>query len=243
MIGLFLTALASATPVSSEPLAPGPYVMLVDVASRSEIAFAGKTEVLTRSLLRVDLRASSEGLEVHQEVCDVRIISDSKARTEIPESFITSIPPQRYTATLRPMKDGRWRFQADPGPSVVGFQPEEGQEELPTRRGDSRVTDPDGDGYPGVTVRLHTPVIGPVRIYIVQRGHSRYTGEVVDGEVHGQVEIVTMEQHTLGASFAPFAVNPTIHPVPAQSRFVLRPAGADEDCSSLRQAWDGSFGS
>lgn len=235
---ILLSLLAAASPIE-----PGPYVMLIDVASRSEIAFAGRTEVITRSLVRVDLRRTADGWAQTQRVCDLRILSDSNARTEIPDSFLASLPEQTYPVQLIPQEGGGWSFIADPGPSEVGFDPSVTGGEVPTRRSDPGVLDPDRDGYPGVTVRLHTPVIGPVRIYIAQRAHSRYHGQVIDGEIRGQVEIVSMEQRTLGASFAPFAANPTIIPDPSGSRFALRPIEAEQDCAALREEWDGGFGS
>lgn len=225
------------------PLAPGPHLMVVDVASRSEMAYAGKTEVITRSLLRVDVIRRADGsLEQVQRVCAVRMSSDSKALTEIPDAFVASLPEQRYPVAVQAGPDGEQRYTADPGPSEVGFDPAVTGGELPQRKGDPGVTDPDGDGHPGVTVRLIVPVIGAVRIYIAQRGHSRYVGRVIGGEVRGDVEIVTMEQRTLGASFAPFAANPTIVAVPERSRFRLAPLETAEGCEELVARWDGGFG-
>lgn len=236
-------ALAGASPslVGEPSLPPGAYRMVVDVASRSEVAFAGTTEVVTRSLLRVDVRATAAGLEQEQRVCDVRISSDSRARTEIPTSFVRSLPVQRYPVTVRVGDDGVARYAADPGPSEIGFDPVISGGPVPSGRNDPGVTDPDGDGHPGVTVHLIVPVIGQARIYVAQRGHSRYTGRVDGGEVRGAVEVVAMEQRTLGASFAAFAANPTVTAVPERSRFRMSPIDAGIGCVALVDGWDGEF--
>jgi hypothetical protein len=236
-------ALAGASPslVSDPGLRPGAYRMVVDVASRSEVAFAGTTEVVTRSLLRVDVRATADGLVQEQRVCDVRILSDSRARTEIPAAFVRSLPVQTYPITVRRGVDGVVRYEADPGPSEVGFDPAISGGPVPGGRNDPGVTDPDGDGHPGVTVHLVVPVIGQARIYIAQRGHSRYAGQVDRGEVRGAVEVVAMEQRTLGASFAPFAANPTLTSVPERSRFRMVPVDAGSGCAALVGSWDEGF--
>lgn len=233
-------ALASSPQPDAPTLAPGAYRMVVDVASRSEVAFAGTTEVVTRSLLRVDVRPAAAGVQVEQRVCDVRIESDSRARTEIPASFVRSLPVQRFVAELR--RDGDVvRFSADPGPSEVGFDPKLSGGPVPSGRGEPGVTDPDGDGHPGVTVHLVVPVVGTARIYVAQRGHSRYAGRVEGGEVRGAVQVVALEQRTLGASFPPFAANPDITPIPERSRFRMAPIAAELDCAALVSGWDGAF--
>lgn len=239
MIALLLALSAVAEP---PPLAEGHYRMVVDVASRSELALAGTTHAVTRSLLRVRIARGPEGLMQEQQVCAVRMIADTKASTEIPSAFIASLPRQRYPIELDRDSAGAWRYSADPGVSEVGFDPAASGGVLPTKRDDPGVIDSDGDGHPGVTVRFSHPWIGTVRIYLVQRGHSRYTGPVRDGAVRGSVDIVTMEQHTLGASFAPFAANPTITPIARDSRFVLEPIDEPQSCAELAASWDGELG-
>lgn len=239
MIFLLFALTAAADPA---PLVEGDYRMIVDVASRSELALAGTTHAVTRSLLRVRVARGPEGLMQEQQVCAVRMIADTKASTEVPDAFIASLPRQRYPIELDRDSAGVWRYSVDPGVSEVGFDPAESGGVLPTGRNDPGVIDSDGDGNPGVTVRFSHPWIGTVRIYLVQRGHSRYSGVVRDGTVRGEVEIVTMEQSTLGASFAPFAANPTITPVAKDSRFVLQPVEGPQSCADLRAAWDGELG-
>ena len=235
------TSLLPVSAVAAPPDPAGDYAMIVDVGSSSKVAFAGTTEVITRTLLRVRL-AQEGGLWVQeQSVCDVKVLSDSRSKVVIPRAFVNSLPRQSYPVTLTPTEGG-WTYRADPGPSVLGYDPALTGGKMPVGPKDPGVLDPDGDGHPGVTVLLEIPVFGSVQMYVVQRGHSRYQGTFQNGGFEGSVEVVSVDQRTLGASFPPFAANPEIRSLPDRSRFRMVPAPGTKTCADLRDRWDGGFG-
>jgi hypothetical protein len=175
-----------------------------------------------------------------QQVCDVKLLSDSRAETVLPDAFIRAMPRQTYAVRLVET-DGNTSFSADPGPTYVGYDPALSGGGVPSGADDPGVVDMDRDGRPGVTVHVVMPVFGAVKIYVAQRGHSRYEGQVGEGGVSGRVDIVALEQNTLGASFAPFAANPQITAVPESSRFDMRPIASGLTCADLRARWAGEY--
>lgn len=222
---------------AGEPgLAPGrPYAMVVDVASASRVPFFGVTRVVTRSLLRVDVERTAQGLRQRHEVCAVAVSSASTATTTIPDAFVASMGPSVYPVEF----DGS-AYRADPGPDTVGYAPEEGSTQVPRKANDASVLDHEGDGKPGATVRLVIPVLGTIEVYVAQYGHTRFAGELTaDGRVEGQVEVVALDQRTLGASNPLFAASPPTWPLPEDSRFELRPLDEALGCDRLRAQWDG----
>jgi hypothetical protein len=127
-------------------------------------------------------------LTLKSTVCDISIKSDFDGiRTVIPDRFIAALSETTRVgkitqSTLGPM------LSVAPHTEVVGAslrQPE--TERLPTRPDDFRVTDPDKDGRPGITIRIEGLVDGD--IYVVQRGRDAYAGRFVsDDRVRGTVQ-------------------------------------------------------
>ena len=234
MIALLLSL---GSPALAEAPAPGPHAMVVEVASRSKVPFAGTTEVITRSLVRVDLVREGDGWTQSQRVCAVEIESDSRATTVLPQAFIDVIPVQRYPVQIS--ENGT--YKADPGPTYVGFDPKVTGGAVPRKKNDPGVQDTDGDGHPGVTVLLDIPVFGKVKMYVAQAGWSRYDGAYRDGRFAGAVESVSLDQRTLGASVSAFAANPDITAVPERSRFIMSPLTEPASCARLASRWSRTF--
>lgn len=231
---------SSSTSVEPPALA-GDYVMVVQTSTRSRVPVAGTTDVITRSLVRVQLRQKDQSWTQEHKVCAIDIWTDTRAETVLPDAFIASLPVKRYPVTLE-RGAGGWAYTATPEPNFIGYDPAVSGGALPERRSDAGVLDFDGDGHPGATVLLDVPVLGSVRMYIVQKGHSRYHGELKpDGSIEGRIEVLETAQVTLGASVPLFAASPTITPVPAGSRFRLVPVDESETCSSLAEKWDRTF--
>ncbi|MDP6935359.1 MAG: hypothetical protein QGG40_20735, partial [Myxococcota bacterium] len=94
--------------------------------------------------------------------------------------------------------------------------------------------DADEDGVPGVTVLLDVPLFDDVRVYMVQTGHTLLQGQVRGpDEVHGAIEVTTLEQRTIGASNVLFTPNPRIEPNNARSTFSLVRVEEGTTCSDL----------
>lgn len=223
------------------PLREGPHALLIDVGTRSRVPVAGTTDVVTRSLLRVEVSRTATGWVQTQEVCAARVLSDTRAQTVLPDAFIEAMPTQRYPVTLTRTSSG-WRWRADPGPSPIGYDPERTGGSVPTEVDAPGVIDHEGDGHPGATVLLEVPVLGSVRLYIAQNSWIRYHGIVNErGRVTGKVEQVSTTQHTLGASAPLFDADPEITAVPEKSHFMQAPLASSRSCSELVGAWSGGW--
>lgn len=224
------------------PISQGPQVLVLEVVSESRVPVAGAATIITRSLLKVNLRRDPDGgWTQHQELCAIDIESDTKAQTVLPPTFIQAVPTRTYPVTIE--FDGKqWVYRADPGPNHIGYDPSLSGGVVPRRKSDPGVVDFEADGHPGATVHLQVPVIGSVRMYIAQRGWPLYQGVIENGVVRGEVASNGNESRTLGASIGLFAVSPTISPIASLSRFHMEPlSDASVGCPELEAAWTRSF--
>ncbi|MEZ4235956.1 MAG: hypothetical protein R3F59_07285 [Myxococcota bacterium] len=99
------------------------------------------------------------------------------AQTTWPDAAVAAVPPLH-----RPVSFVVTTFQAGPVAETVGDH------------------DDDGDGHPGVTVRVAHPRMGEGEVYVRQTSELAWTGTVQpDGSIAGTVEY-TPEQEQLGAS-------------------------------------------
>ncbi|MFK7928743.1 MAG: hypothetical protein AB8H79_11190 [Myxococcota bacterium] len=234
---LWLALIGTSIAADVSDVQPGPHVMVVEVATRSKVPFAGTTDVVTRSLVKVGLSERDGVWTQSQDLCAVQIDGDSRATTVLPQAFIDAVPNQTYPIQLSP----QGRYEADPGPTNLGFDPKITGGALPLKGSDPGVLDFDGDGHPGGTVVVKMPVFGKVKMYIAQAAWSRYHGTVRGGRIEGRVESVSVAQRTLGASISAFAANPKIEPVPEKSRFFLQRLSTDRPCSSLVASWSRTY--
>jgi len=104
---------------------------------------------------------------------------------------------------------------------------------LPTDADDLRVSDPDRDGNPGVTVLVRGMVDGEV--YVVQRGRSSLrTSFVSSDRIEGVVDW-SAEQNVLGASARVLRNPPPTEPDPdpTRNRFVAVRLDAGATCTSV----------
>lgn len=231
---LLFSLLTGSTALATEGIQPGIYGMEMSIRTATQVPFFGETIVETRSVLRVEVVSDAQGLRQRQKVCAVNVHSNAKAATTtIPQSFISALPSKEYEIYQQAI-NGRWRFSADPGPDAVGFDPALAQ--IPSGARDPGVLDPDGDGHPGATVNLKVPVFGRVDVYVIQRGHSLLDGEVTaDGRVSGQVEVLLLEQRTLGASNPLFVANPPVR-VLEDNPFTMVPVPDWSTCEDISEA-------
>ncbi len=193
----------SGTPRSDEPkdAAPdltGAWAFFQVLRARARVARVGRVTTVTTSAARVDVWPgdSPATLSVRWRVLDLEIDSGSRlARAEVPREALEGIDPLDRVARL------------EPGPTLVlpraaavmgATLADPHQDPLPRRPDDPRVRDPDQDGEPGLTVRVHGVLSG--ELYVVQRAWTalRSTSlapDLIEGHVDWSVE-----QATLGAS-------------------------------------------
>jgi hypothetical protein len=104
--------------------------------------------------------------------------------------------PQKVEITK---KDGEWHILRPPTPTLLGINGDPSQP-LSKDRNDPNLTDPDGDGKPGVTVNINIGKIIKGEIYITRREIFTYHLQLNnDGTLTGHVQDDS-EQFIVGAS-------------------------------------------
>ncbi|MDD5220504.1 MAG: hypothetical protein PHV11_08055 [Candidatus Bipolaricaulis sp.] len=222
----------------------GRWAFLQVTSQIGAVPMVGERTRTTASFALVDIAQDALAASGVETACFTKIdYGTSLVAMEIPEAFVLSMRAAEWTATLESSEVGA-RFERPWATSVNGAQlvdPE--NDPLPTEADDPRVVDQDGDGKPGLTVRIVVMGLIGGEVYVVQRDRSRLVGVVSSPDaIDGLVEW-TSEQSVLGASSPIFlggaAARPD--PVPEHSFFRARRVDAAMDCATLRGLADRLF--
>ena len=117
----------------------------------------------------------------------------------------------------------------------IGYRATGTEEKLPGSIDDPAVFDWDNDGHPGATLQLSIPLLPSGELYIVQRGQSILTGDILErGKVEGRIQVQSFAQRVLGARPSFLAKSPEIEPDANESRFRLTPVSDSTTCAALR---------
>lgn len=209
----------------------GTYVFLQQTVTVAEMPVLADVVATTRAVSIQRLVQEGERLRGSGALCSLDLESTSSlVKMELPAAFRRSLPPVRIDAALTP-KNGGWIFRQAPQTLVVGARLAAG-ESLPTKPEDPRVVDQDGDGKPGVTVRVSGLVSG--EIYLVQRSTSRLTGALRGAAFTGRIDF-TNEQRVLDASLGVLKDGPEAKPDPGRSYFRLEKVADGTDCAGARR--------
>lgn len=189
-----------------------------------------------------DVRRDGADVFVGTRICAVRQDPIGRVRTVLDSAFVGALPSWESRATIQ--GTGPWLIVIAEYAAVIGADLEDPTSNpLPGSADDPRITDPDRDGHPGITVRIEGLVSGEV--YVVQRMVRGLEGELaLDGRMFGTV-LGTNEQQTLGASNLILrAFTPTFVPDPEPDRnmFVWIPIAGEQDCADIVAAEDQVFG-
>jgi hypothetical protein len=249
LAGLVQPGTDSATPARTQlaadtvPLPDGMYASRqIMTASTRPGPRLGRIRVRTVALAIHRVRREADTVRVSTKFCDVRQDRIGPAGTVLDSAFIASLPEWESAVTIE--GEGPWSVRTGDYVAVVGAELEDpAADPLPTDPDDSRVTDPDGDGQPGVTVRIEGVVSGGV--YVVQRIERALEGTLAsDGRMTGTV-IGSNQQAKLGASnFILRAFTPTFiaDTEPEHNPFSWAPVSPDADCARVVEAEAALFG-
>ncbi len=220
------------------PLKTGTYLLLQETVTVSEIPVLADVVATTRSVSLQQLTQSGSRLWGKGPLCSLEIRSSSGlVSTELPAAFRRSLPAVTTDAQLR-RQGQRWAFEQLPQVSVVGARlANPATDPLPRNPGDATVFDQDGDGKPGVTVRVSGLVSG--EIYVAQRAVSSLRGIADAQGARGRITF-RQEQAILGATRSVLTDPPRSHPEPSRSRFRLLPVAAGTTCEqavTLASSW------
>ena len=218
----------------------GRFALDLRLATVARVPLVGAQRSVTRSLLLVEARRTGQGWTQRQRVCDVRI-SGGSARMDVPDAFVRSIHV-RELASRFPAADGA-RYRADLGEERFGFDPALTGGAVPRHGRAPGVVDSDRDGSPGVTVVGRFPLFGRVRIFFAQRSHLVLDGRrTAPGRIDGRLDVLALEQRTLGASNRLFGRNIRVDPDEERSGFTLVAVPQVRNCEELKGVAPGLFG-
>jgi hypothetical protein len=125
-------------------------------------------------------------------------INQKYITSEFSDEAVQAIKPQDHKVELS-LKDNKWHIIRPPTPSLLGIAGDPSKP-LPKDRNDPNLTDPDGDGNPGVTVKINIGGIIDGEIYITRREiFTHYLTLNNDGTLTGFVKDDS-EQFVVGAS-------------------------------------------
>jgi len=162
-------------------------------------------------------------------------LSRKKATSVFSEKAVQAIKPRVQEVELS-YKDGKWQIYRPATPSLLGITGDPLQP-LSTDPEDSRLTDPDEDGNPGVTVSISVGRFFSGEIYITRREIFRnYVSLNSNGTLTGYIEDRS-EQFVVGASkkILNQPSNSVQHPDMGLSPLLLVPIS--EDIESLEELW------
>jgi hypothetical protein len=169
-------------------------------------------------------------------------LNQKSVRVSFSDKATRAIEPRVQEVELR-RENGRWVVIRPSSPTLLGIR---GDPSLPlsTDPKDPNIIDPDGDGDPGVTVRLTMGKLFEGELYITRR--EIYSNRLTlnsDGNLYGYVRD-TSEQFVIGASRRILAQQsaPVQNPDPGMSPIILVRVSDDLDtCEELMQNRDRLF--
>lgn len=225
----FLLSLAAPSSSLAGSELSGRYVLTQRSVVVADIPILPDLSTETWSVGLLDLVHGSERLRGRGKLCSIEMrTSSSLVRTELPPAFQRLLSDLQLDARLR-QHEGNLLLEESPRVLVLGAtlgDPE--RDPLPKDAGDPRVFDQDGDGHPGVTVRVRGIVNGEV--YVVQRGRAGLLGKAEPFGFRGNVHVQS-EDVVLGATKPALTRRTKVRPDLGRSTFVLRRVGAETDCT------------
>jgi hypothetical protein len=156
-------------------------------------------------------------------------INQKMITSEFSDEAVQAIKPRNHKVEVS-LKDGRWHVFRPPTPSLLGINGDP-LKPLSKDRNDPNLTDPDGDGKPGVTVIINIWKIIKGEIYITRREiFTNYLTLNNDGTLNGFVKDDS-EQFVLGASLKMLdqASNNFQHPSKGMNPILLVPISDEID--------------
>ncbi len=125
-------------------------------------------------------------------------LSNKKAKSVFSDEAVQAIKPRVQEVELS-LKDGKWDIFRPATPSLLGIKGDP-MKSLSKDPNDPNLTDPDGDGHPGVTVQISVGKFFKGEIYITRREiFTNYMTLNNNGTISGYV-VDQSEQFVVGAS-------------------------------------------
>lgn len=209
-----LTTITGPSAAQSGGELTGVWAQRMITTSVSKLPVIGKVENESRFYSVARIEQDGAALKLSVEPCWVRIVGEvRRVQTIVPERAVAVMGPRRRAGRI----DGD-EVVIDRAVDVIGAKlANEWSDPLPTEADDPTQWDEDGDGKPGVTIRIIGFVDGEV--YVAQRSWNQLRGTVTPDRqrVRGLVEWKT-EQEVLDGSNMFLKANPVSKPHPDASK-------------------------
>lgn len=234
--GIFVVGLVFlALPLWGSPELSGLWALYQVTVDRWEVPFIGERERIGETFSLVKIVQNGKDLEiVIVRPCGVFVDSGtSLVRIVIPEALWQLRAGDRVRGRLV-WEDPHWIVEVPRFPEVYGVKLEDPYNDpLPKSPEDPRIFDHDGDGKPGVTVRITVAFLLSGEVYTVQRLWREYRGILESPNLIRGTLFWENEEFIVGAS-SPFLVQ-SGQSIPDYSRsfFVLLKLDEPWECAKL----------
>ncbi len=225
------------TAAQSEPTElSGRYGLLLRVPIHSTFPVVGDVDATYESLHLVNIDAAEgERLIQRERMCSVRIEEDlALFDLHISPRAVNTLPEARADGVLA-QKDGRLHYAVTLPKRYLGMKPHATR--LPASSDDLDVRDTDGDGQPGLTLALTTP-LGTIDVFIVQRDQAALFGEVKGSSlVEGKVRVLRLDQRVIGTRPSLTDKLDLSMVAKENAHFSLFRVPVDASCADLSERW------
>lgn len=228
----------------AQPDISGPWAQLQVTSSLSNVPLIGTVTLKTLTVLRLEAQQKESELAVTFEPCTVESESSTPFfRVIFPEAFVKSMGVATKPARLEPSGDD-FRFFQPRFTQVRGVRLQDPEKDpLPTDPNDPRIFDQDGDGKPGMTIRVNALGFLEGEIYIIQRDWNSLRSTVLAPPVIDGLIEWGSDQVVIGAS------NPLLSsqgmnipdPKPENSYFRTTRIDTKTDCAQILKDRDRLF--
>lgn len=222
--------------IQTPPNLEGEWVQLTHQTTISTPALIGEVRTETRTWSIVQLRQSGLDVQLDSEICRIDVNTSSRGvRTIIPEALRRVMSTGSRSGRL--ILDGSgYQLSLPRVYMLLGAELENPiTDSLPSNASDPRVIDHDGDGHPGVTVRIRGIVRG--EIYLVQRAWSRLLSEQLGGSrISGFIQW-DEESEVLDATNPFLKMQPDTRPshLREDNYFVMERVAVSPSCADVRE--------
>jgi hypothetical protein len=224
--------------VAEIPDLEGTWAMVQVYPQIAILPIAGEVPRSSTVAQLVEATQSGSRLTMRDSYCFTDVDDGTSiVETVIPDQFMDSLRPEPRTAILIE-QTASVRFESSPYVEVRGAVLDDPfSDPLPVDVSDPRVFDQDGDGNPGMTVRVTILGLVEGETYVVQRVSYRLSGVMVGSDrIEGTIEW-TDEQVVLGATNELLKADTIgkLDPDPAAHRFVMVRVDETWTCKTLRE--------
>jgi hypothetical protein len=234
-IPLAIGGIVAALPVhgpATEPAEEERWVAVQRLVSETDVPVIGKVRSDTWVVALVDLRKGPDRVAGQGPICAMWVDGPPLVKTVLPDAFRRAVSPFRVDAKRTVNADTEVWTQGIQW-AVHGATVRDAQKSpLPQASSDGRVSDPDGDGSPGLTVQVRGIVDGDV--HVIHRGGMGWTTTANATGTHAGGVSFEQEQVVLGATSRWLESPLSPQPRADLSRIWLEQVSETSDCAKAK---------